>query len=75
MAMILQEVWSTDDTLTWLPWVQGISDVPVNHIECWHSEFTDPGSPWVEWRIIDTNGRCRVAWRVPAGSHTPVPPA
>ncbi len=70
--MILQEVWSTD-TLAWVPWVQGISDTPIGWVECWHSEFTDPGSPWIEWRIIDTHGRCRVAWRVPAGSHSPVP--
>jgi len=61
--MILQERW-TADRWPWAPWVQGITDTPVGWIECWHSEWTDDGGPpWIEWRIIDAHGQCRVAWR------------
>jgi len=60
--MILQERWALD-RWSWVPWVQGITDTPVQWIERWHSEWTDGDRPWIEWRIIDAHGQCRVAWR------------
>ncbi len=61
--MIRQGVW-TGDALALLTLAQGINDVPIAQVECWHSEFEDVDSPWMEWRMVDAQGRCRVRWRI-----------
>ncbi len=61
--MICQDVWDSE-AISILVLSQGITDVPVERVERWHSEFEDIDSPWVEWRIYDIRGRRRVTWRV-----------
>jgi hypothetical protein len=43
-VVIRQDVW-TGDALTLLTLAQGIPDVPIARVECWHSEFEDSDSP------------------------------
>jgi len=62
--MICQAVWAGDTRVTLLEWAQGINDVPIARVECWHSEWEDPDSPWTEWRMIDWQGKCLVRWRI-----------
>jgi hypothetical protein len=60
--MILQDVWPVGSGPA-SPWWTGIPDGIVGHVERWHSESHDPGSPWIEWRWVDQTGRIRVRWR------------
>jgi len=61
--MWCREVWR-GVSIQSLAWAQGIEDVPIARVECWQSEFEDVDSPWVEWRIYDVQGICRVRWRI-----------
>jgi len=61
--MWCQDVW-TGDALAILRLAQGIPEVPIARVERWHSEFEDADSPWMEWRLVDEQGHCRVRWRI-----------
>ncbi len=61
--MLRQGVW-TGNALALLTLAQGINDVHIARVERWHSEFEDGDSPWVEWRLVDEQGKCRVRWRI-----------